>query len=264
MTTPSFTLQPAPLAPSRLSCPLRPLRTAFTLIELLVVIAIIGILAALLFPAVAKAKDKAFQTVCRNNLKQLGLAFHLYQDDSHDQFPAPGSKEVYGPQPEDWIWWQQDRDVQQSTIGKYVASFNPALFTCPGDKDARRLQSQPKNLRTDPYRYSYSLNSYDLTGLAKGVRRKYQTNFFNPGMSTIITADRKVYPFRASDIRNPAIKIMLVEESRATINDPRWTPKSNPITSRHGGRGTVTFADGHVDAVTPKFGKNLENSVPTR
>jgi prepilin-type N-terminal cleavage/methylation domain-containing protein/prepilin-type processing-associated H-X9-DG protein len=223
---------------------------AFTLVELLVVIAIIGILAALLMPVLARAKAKAHQTACLNNLRQLGLGFQMYCSDFSEMFPAPGSKQKYGPQPEDWIWWQPSRNVANSSIARFVGNFNPVLFTCPSDLRAQALQAQGA-LTDNDYRFSYSLTSYDLVGEV------------TPGMSTIITQFREVYPFKSTQIINPAAKIMLVEESDENINDSRWVPELNSFSNRHGGRGNVVFADDHMELALPSFGLDPTNSNPT-
>jgi prepilin-type N-terminal cleavage/methylation domain-containing protein/prepilin-type processing-associated H-X9-DG protein len=79
------------------------MKRGFTLIELLVVIAIIAILAAILFPVFAKAREKARQASCQSNLKQIGLAFHMYAQDYDEIFPAqafsapPHSNVFHGP-----------------------------------------------------------------------------------------------------------------------------------------------------------------------
>ena len=78
----------------------RPRMGGFTLIELLVVIAIIAILAAILFPVFAKAREKARQISCLSNMKQLSLGFLQYAQDSDERFPGSGSTSNNGAGPE--------------------------------------------------------------------------------------------------------------------------------------------------------------------
>src|SRR6059036_185279 len=110
-------------------------RNGFTLIELLVVIAIIAILAAILFPVFARAREQARATSCKSNLKQLALGLAMYAQDYDEAFPrnafivslaacqaAPGGCWYSGNDPAPLIFWAQNAQA-------YVKNFG--IMTCP-------------------------------------------------------------------------------------------------------------------------------------
>jgi prepilin-type N-terminal cleavage/methylation domain-containing protein/prepilin-type processing-associated H-X9-DG protein len=110
-------------------------KAGFTLIELLVVIAIIAVLAAILFPVFAKVREKARQTSCASNEKQLGLAFMQYSQDNDDMMPS-GTQGAY----QNGRGWASD-------IYPYVKS--TAVYTCPDDSQSGTHVSYGLNANLD-------------------------------------------------------------------------------------------------------------------
>ena len=143
------------------SMPIR--RNGFTLIELLVVIAIIAILAAILFPVFAAAREKARQSSCLSNVKQLGLGFLQYTQDYDETVPNGGNDYFQG---NGWA----------GQIYPYVKSLG--VFVCPSDTTLNPVSS-----------YGYNLNT--VVGVADGTGQGIPTGqilsrFTSPGMTVLL------------------------------------------------------------------------------
>ena len=173
-----------------------PARNAFTLVEVLVVIAIIAILAALLLPALAKAKGRAQAVACANNLKQLATAHALYAEENDDLFVNNHGTQETLRTGQSWVnniqdWFDSDGNTNLAllTSGKLAPFLNreTAVFKCPIDRAAAN---------NGPRIRSMSLNS--LVGDPGEL-----TNRFNPQL---------VQFYKQSDIPNPAFIYVFLDE----------------------------------------------------
>ena len=267
------------------------LSSGFTLVELLVVLAVIALLAALLLPALSRAKEQAYLTVCRNNMRQIGFAFRMYLDDNSDAFPAAAF--IGTVMPEDWIYWDPDnggiiaeeqrpRDITRSPIAFYLAKFNTNLFRCPSDRTLKKLDENSPQLdftirEFQRFRFSYTLSSsLPLSQqVASGVPISRSQEFKQRGMASVVyRRDWNPILFHSAEIRDPSAKIMLAEEKMlyemgTTFHGDAyiaygsgWEWPRDQLTERHNKKGNVALADGHVETVKPAFGRQKEHYDP--
>lgn len=199
-------------------------RKGFTLIELLVVIAIIAILAAILFPVFAKAREAARATTCRSNMKQLGTAASMYEQD-YDETCLP----AFTQQAVGYLWYDLiDPYLKNLTVSGGSYQMNGKVYVCPTSP----IPSTDANNLRRPYGYNY-------TYLGRGT--------------TVVSLAAVQQP--SSTIRNVEIWRIDATFPAPGIGSYLAYPPSSATTSTiysrdwHSGLSNVLFVDGHVKAM---------------
>jgi prepilin-type N-terminal cleavage/methylation domain-containing protein/prepilin-type processing-associated H-X9-DG protein len=223
-------------------------RSAFTLIELLVVIAIIAILAAILFPVFAQAREKARQASCLSNMKQMGLAYQMYCQDYDETGPT-----IHGG---NWIP-NTDRVAEFLELYPYIK--NIGVWTCPDatpaendswpDSAAKALGAPLSNNGKNRFNYGYNwgILIYAGGGLvgpgASSVNSAGQASDYQAGKSlAALVSPAQVFVYADSyDTYRPTMGMDFMLDSY------KGGKKSGSL--RHGSRFNVAYADGHAKNV---------------